>query len=316
MGGAMEAFYGHGLMRNDIYETWQEYCFGDEQSMDDTHCRYLYMIGYYEADNTDHYALDFTDCADDVSWNKHGKHLKFKFISRTIDKLLSQFKSDDDWQSYTEKSIRPLFQKRNGKKNRKLPTRKEIVSFKNELIGNKQSRNRRRRLNVEWGSDNDGLPYFECAADFMTQYLNQPLVQEALNVKNLEWEMCADDVFESWPEQDWDNKMEPYYAQLAAKYPLLKILVFSGDDDSVCGLHGTQYWLDNMDEYGWKVDADNEWLPWQFDNQLAGYSSTYLTENGDVALYFHTVRTAGHMVPQTQPGRALGLLSKFLNEME
>ena len=110
--------------------------------------------------------------------------------------------------------------------------------------------------------------------------------------------------------------MQPFYAELAAKYPQLKILIFSGDDDSVCGVHGTQYWLDNMDEYGWRVDGNNEWVPWQYDNQLAGYSTTYLTGNGDVALYFHTVRTAGHMVPQTQPARGLGILKKFLYEME
>ena len=96
----------------------------------------------------------------------------------------------------------------------------------------------------------------------------------------------------------------------------LKILIFSGDDDSVCGVHGTQYWLDRMDEYGWSVDEDNEWVPWEYDQQLAGYSTTYLTQNGDVALYFYTVRTAGHMVPQTQPDRGLGILRKFLYEIE
>ncbi len=46
--GAVEAFYGHGLMRNDIYETWAHFCFGDETAMDDTHCKMLYIIGYYE----------------------------------------------------------------------------------------------------------------------------------------------------------------------------------------------------------------------------------------------------------------------------
>lgn len=92
--GAVEAFYGHGLMRNDIYETWSQYCFGDETAMDNTHCRYIYMIAYYEADNVDHYAVDFDYCEDDVAWDKNQKHLLFKdrFVAQNIDRLLNKFK--------------------------------------------------------------------------------------------------------------------------------------------------------------------------------------------------------------------------------
>ena len=322
--GAVEAFYGHGLMRNDIYETWKQYCFADEVAMDNTHCKYLYAIAYYEADNIDHYALDFDYCVDDISWNKHKKHLLFhsKLISRSIDKLLNKLQSDAEFEDYTEKTIRPMFDKANGKKKRKgklrLLSRKDLLKLKAKIEGDFSEKEleelERRRLNIEW--QNEETPYYPCAADLMTTYLNEEIVQDALNVKKTDWEMCNNHVFRNWPEDDWDNKMQPYYAQLAAKYPSLKILVFSGDDDSVCGLHGTQFWLDNMDEYGWTVDSETEWEPWQFDNQLAGYSSTYLTKNGDVALYFHTVRTAGHMVPQCQPARALGLLKKYLYEME
>jgi len=325
--GAMEAFYGHGLMREDIYETWKEYCFGDTTAMSTTQCRYLYMIGYYEADNTDHYALDFDLCPDETEWNKHGKHAMFhsKLIARTLNALLAQFQTDGDWDSYAENTIRPLFSKTNRHKKRKgsikLPSRKQIQRLQAKLMGTvdeqtpqKQQEQERRRLNIEWAYQ--AAPYYPCAADLMTIYLNEDTVQESLHVKPTEWSMCNDEVFENWPETDWDNKMQPYYAELAAKYPQLKILVFSGDDDSVCGLHGTQYWLDNMGDYGWSVDSDNEWVPWEHNQQLAGYSTTYLTQTGNVALYFHTVRTAGHMVPQTQPDRALGLLRRYLYEME
>merc|ERR1712151_477170 len=102
--GAVEAFYGHGLMRNDVYETWQEYCFGDETAMDTTHCTYLYMVVYYEADNVDHYALDFDLCSSDVSWKKHKNH------------LLNKFKSDDEWDAYSDGTIRDLFKNRKKRK--------------------------------------------------------------------------------------------------------------------------------------------------------------------------------------------------------
>merc|ERR1712013_914995 len=137
-----------------------------------------------------------------------------------------------------------------------------------------------------------------CAGDLMTDYLNQAEVQSALHVKNegegaVTWEMCNDEVFQGWPEADWDNQMQPYYAELAAKYPELKILIFSGDDDSVCGVHGTQYWLDEMDSYGWRVDAQNEWIPWEYNEQLAGYQTTYLTQSGAVFSYGEDSRAYG-----------------------
>ena len=316
--GAVEAFYGHGLMRNDIYETWKQYCFGDEVAMENTHCRYLYMIGYYEADNIDHYALDFDYCVNDVSWNKHKKHLLFhsKMVSRVVDRLLTRFKSDKEWDDYTEKTIRPMFKGKNAKRKgkRRLLSRKDVQRMKARLEGMYTAQEQeRRRLNIEW--ENDDVEYYPCAADLMTNYLNTDIVQDALHVKEkTDWEMCNDDIFKNWPDADWDNNMMPYYAQLAAKYPELNIMVFSGDDDSVCGTHGTQYWLDQMgDKYSWSVDSDNEWIPWEYGQQLGGYRTKYLTKNGDTALCFHTVRTAGHMVPQTQPQRAIGLLRYYLN---
>eukprot|EP00483_Globobulimina_turgida_P013554 UN13579 len=232
-------------MRNDIYETWAHFCFGDETAMDDTHCKMLYMIGYYEADNTDHYALDFDYCEQDISWKHKGKlkHrlLQKKFISRIVKHLLGKFETDAAWENYNENTIRPLFgavskKKRSGKI--KLISRSDVIKFEAEIEKQKQER---RRLNIEWGYSD--AKYYPCAVELMSDYLNQEVVQNALHVENVEWEMCNNEIFTAWPDSDWDNKMQPYYAQLAAKYPQLKILVFSGDDDSVCGLHGTQYWL-------------------------------------------------------------------------
>eukprot|EP00488_Nonionellina_sp_1-RS-2012_P004273 TRINITY_DN9568_c0_g1_i1.p1 TRINITY_DN9568_c0_g1~~TRINITY_DN9568_c0_g1_i1.p1 ORF type:complete len:104 (-),score=54.33 TRINITY_DN9568_c0_g1_i1:15-326(-) len=91
----------------------------------------------------------------------------------------------------------------------------------------KETKTERRRLNVEWGYTD--AEYFPCAAELMTNYLNKEDVQNALNVKKTEWDMCDEDVFDNWPTTDWDNAMQPYYAELAAKYPELKIMIFSGD---------------------------------------------------------------------------------------
>ncbi len=48
-----------------------------------------------------------------------------------------------------------------------------------------------------------------------------------------------------------------------------------------------------------------------FRSQVAGFSAAY--EEG---LVYATVRGAGHLVPQTQPERALELLTRFLDGEE
>lgn len=66
----------------------------------------------------------------------------------------------------------------------------------------------------------------------------------------------------------------------------LRILVFSGDDDSVCATRGTQLWIDRLN---WTPIQD--WTPWMVDHQVAGYKKKF--END---FTFATVRAAGHEV--------------------
>ena len=84
----------------------------------------------------------------------------------------------------------------------------------------------------------------------------------------------------------------------------------------MCGTGGTQYWLDRWT--GYVRDSDTNWLPWRDDSdQIGGYHTIYHNEhNMDFnALHLMTVRTAGHMVPTTEPGRSLTVLQKFLYEL-
>jgi len=137
-------------------------------------------------------------------------------------------------------------------------------------------------------------------------------VQTALHVTSTGWATCNSDVFDNWPEKDWHNGMEKVYKTLVQDYDI-KILVYSGDDDSVCALQGTLYWLTRM---GWLEDTDHKWESWTIDDQVSGYYTRFLTTEGETAIHFHTVRSAGHRVPQTQPQRALELLRKFLYELD
>ena len=94
-------------------------------------------------------------------------------------------------------------------------------------------------------------------------------------------------------------------------------VLLKGDDESVCPMLGTRYWLDQWD--GFQADDEIDWVPWKDEgNELGGFYTIYHS-NDDLdynALHFITVRTAGHMVPTTEPGRSLTVLKKFLYEIK
>ena len=73
----------------------------------------------------------------------------------------------------------------------------------------------------------------------------------------------------------------------------LRILVYSGDDDSVCATPGTQRWIGAM---GWT--ASSEWTGWTVEGQLGGYIQSY---NNNFT--FATVHGAGHEVGPCSPGK-------------
>ena len=114
----------------------------------------------------------------------------------------------------------------------------------------------------------------------------------------------------------------------------IRMLVFSGDDDSVCSTAGTQTWIWGL---GVEPKSDNDtWQPWtRDDGQVAGYvtrfdmsphfdrqkkDSNHFHRHGDdygravvSSFSFVTVRGAGHEVPSYRPKQALEVFRKFLN---
>ena len=92
----------------------------------------------------------------------------------------------------------------------------------------------------------------------------------------------------------------------------IRILLYSGDTDSVVSYFNTQSALKQLN-----LNIINEWRPWLIaetgtddDGQVGGYVTEY-TE-----LTFTTIRGAGHMVPQVKPKNAYQMFIRFLNEKE
>lgn len=145
--------------------------------------------------------------------------------------------------------------------------------------------------------------YQPCEEDYLTNYLNQPAVKEALHVKtDREWEMCSRSI--RYKQTDGMNSMVPNYKYLIDGGFGLNILVFSGDNDDVCGTIGAQDWIWSM---GYRV-ADKMWQPYTVNGQTAGY----LTKWEGTKFGFATVHAAGHEVPTYKPEVALWLFDSYL----
>lgn len=150
------------------------------------------------------------------------------------------------------------------------------------------------------GSDN----YEPCSEDYTTEYLNLPSVKEAIHVKSdVKWEMCS--YTTRYKQSDGKNSMVPIYSYLIDGNYDLDILVFSGDDDAVCGTVGVQHWIW---ELGYKVTG-RMYQHYEVAGQMAGYATKW----ADAKLGFVTVHGAGHEVPAYKPEVALHVWKKYLN---
>ena len=99
--------------------------------------------------------------------------------------------------------------------------------------------------------------------------------------------------------------MVPVYQSLIDAGNGLNILVYSGDDDSVCGTVGTQSWIWDM---GYTTVPTKTWTEYAFEGQTAGYATMWPKQK----LAFVTIRSAGHEVPAYKPEVALDLFTKYL----
>jgi serine carboxypeptidase-like clade 2 len=120
--------------------------------------------------------------------------------------------------------------------------------------------------------------------------------------ENLSTELCFvyfSDVVD-YSYEDLLSSILPIYQTLLESG--IEILVFSGDIDAIVPVTGTRTWLNML-----PLNVTESWRPWTVDNQVGGYVTVY------DKLTFSTVRGAGHMVPYTQPARALHLFESFIN---
>ena len=147
--------------------------------------------------------------------------------------------------------------------------------------------------------------YEPCAENYLLDYLNRDDVKEALHAKaDVSWGSCSNII--RYSEKDMNIDMAPFYNELIDGGYGLKILVYSGDDDSVCAMSGTDEWLWDL---GYSPVEGKYWKEWKVDKQTAGY----VTHFEDGALTYATVHGAGHEVPTYKPKQALVLFENYIN---
>ncbi|XP_023773257.1 serine carboxypeptidase 1 isoform X1 [Lactuca sativa] len=133
-----------------------------------------------------------------------------------------------------------------------------------------------------------------CSSLYVSSYLNQAKVQEALHARNTSWRHCSS--FD-WP--DSPTTVLPIINQLIGYG--ISVWIYSGDTDGIVPVTSSRYSINKL-----KLPVESAWRPWYYNKEVGGYVVGY---KGAVLT---TVRGAGHAVPSYQPERALLMISSFL----
>lgn len=148
--------------------------------------------------------------------------------------------------------------------------------------------------------------YIPCEADYLTSYLNLAEVKKAIHARSdIEWGECSSVV--DYSQADVQTDVVPVYKYLLSAKADLNMLIYSGDDDTVCGTIGSQSWI-----WGLDLKVKSAWKSWnyndtQYGDQIGGYVVKF------DKLTFATIHGAGHEVPTYRPAPAFELLSRFLS---
>ena len=270
--GAVDTFWGHQLLPQYLYEPWAAQCHTSSDDANDDKCTNLEASIFSAVGKVKPYALDFPVCNYDHS---HSQTSEEGLEGEVSGALMHQ-------QLYLAKHLANIGDK----------TGKRPASFAANLV-----------TALEEVTTNH---YEACAGYNEVKFLNQDTVKHALHAKSdITWAQCSETL--TYSSADSELYIEPTWEWLALNASHLRLLVYSGDDDSVCGTIGTQLWLGEY--FGEHIKRN--WMPWRVNGQLAGYSM--VLDKGTSKLFFATVHGAGHEVPAYKPAAALHLFKNFIN---
>jgi len=134
--------------------------------------------------------------------------------------------------------------------------------------------------------------------DVLTNYLNNPAVQTAINAKPTTWSICTSNI-------NYTTNVQttiPFYQGFFSSNPSITIMIYSGDVDVATVPFGvSQRCLAELNR-----PVTSHWQPWFVNGETAGYVEVF-----DKYTYA-TVKGAGHEVPTYQPYNAFAMFERFL----
>lgn len=130
-------------------------------------------------------------------------------------------------------------------------------------------------------------------------WANDDKVRKALHVREGsigEWKRC------NYNYTYEINSCIKYHIDLGIKG--YRRLIYSGDHDMEAPFLGTQAWIRSLN-----YSIVNDWHPWHFQGQVAGYTRTYSSQ-----LTFATVRDGGHTAPADRPAECFAMFKRWINQ--
>ncbi|TVU25219.1 hypothetical protein EJB05_27708 [Eragrostis curvula] len=145
-----------------------------------------------------------------------------------------------------------------------------------------------------------------CVEDETVRYLNRKDVQAALHARLVgvdKWEVCS-----SVLEYELLNIQIPTINVVGSLVKSgIRVLVYSGDQDSVIPLTGSRTLVQNL-AHNMGLKTTTPYRVWFEGQQVGGWTQVY----GSGMLSFATIRGASHEAPFSQPERSLVLFRAFL----
>jgi len=270
--GMVGTFWGHQLLPYDMFEKWIDLGCKNFREPSFAPCMDLSTEMFSLIDDMDPYALDYDVCLKNEA----------QAVGMAQRDRLTSYIQDGRFQSKKSKFVM---------QNLMVKESEDLMSNSTEYL----------LADFQMLDTSTGPTYQPCSSDYMKQWINQDSVKEAIHANtNLQWLECSTKLH--YHRMDQQTPMDPLYQTLISKNLGLNIMVFSGDDDSICGTIGTQSWIWNLG-----YPTTKKWGPWRHNGQVAGFEQRFQ------GLRFATVHGAGHEVPAFKPGPSLQLLQAFLD---
>jgi cathepsin A (carboxypeptidase C) len=141
---------------------------------------------------------------------------------------------------------------------------------------------------------------------YISDYLNEQSVMDALGVEVSSYESCNFDINRNFLFQgDW---MQPFHRLVPNILKEIPVLIYAGDADYICNWLGNQAWTEAL-EWPGKKDFNDAKIK---DLKLAGADKEYGKVKASGNFTFMQVYQAGHMVPMDQPENSLDFLNRWL----